>query len=100
MVKVPATQLGSYVTVIAELRRECDELRALMREVYDELEEGDDAPGHCHRIPGVWDMDNRKDLRGKPCEWCATWKRFRAAMSAQEPPDTASPPPPAAERTG
>jgi hypothetical protein len=37
-----------------------------------------DAPGHSHRTPGVWDESNRPEIAGKPCEWCALWKRFAA----------------------
>lgn len=41
------------------------------------------APGHCHSIAGVWDEDNGA-LAGKPCEWCATWKSFKAALAAPQ----------------
>ena len=30
-----------------------------------------DAPGHSHFVEGHWDSD------GRPCQWCATWKKVR-----------------------
>lgn len=32
------------------------------------------APGHAHRIPGVWDDDNG-ELAGKECGWCKAWAK-------------------------
>ena len=54
-----------------------NEARALLIEVHDYLESDrvdrhdDNAPGHCHGSPGIW------DATGEPCEWCATWRRVR-----------------------
>ena len=31
------------------------------------------APGHSHKIPGVWDIDNG-ELAGKKCSWCELWQ--------------------------
>ena len=39
------------------------------------------APGHGHSIPGVWDSDNGK-LAGKPCAWCAVWKKAKEFCNA------------------
>lgn len=37
-----------------------------------------ESPGHCHKIDGVWDDDSSNgDRAGKPCDWCAAWKRIR-----------------------
>lgn len=35
---------------------------------------GLDAPGHSHRVAGVWDWDNGP-LAGKQCQWCASWNK-------------------------
>ena len=45
-----------------------------------------DAPGHCHRVPGVWDMDNHADKAGKPCEWCKAWRDAREALQSSKFP--------------
>lgn len=77
--------MDKAAAALESLRAERDAARELLRAVYEEInEEGPDGPGHCHSVPGVWDMDNRKDLRGKPCEWCALWNRVRAALAAKE----------------
>jgi hypothetical protein len=44
---------------------------------------GGNGPGHGHQIPGVWDDDNGA-LAGKPCAWCALWKRI-VAFTAPRP---------------
>lgn len=44
------------------------------------------APGHHHRIKGVWDEDNG-ERAGKPCEWCAEWSAARALLSRAKPTD-------------
>lgn len=36
--------------------------------------DGPDAPGHGHRVPGLW------DATGKPCDWCAAWSRLRSML--------------------
>jgi len=51
----------------------------LLRAVHDWHEAGmyqphPDAPGHCHNVPGHWDVS------GLPCEWCATWNRVRECV--------------------
>lgn len=33
------------------------------------------APGHSHREPGVWDLDHREGRRGAACAWCIAWER-------------------------
>lgn len=39
-------------------------------------DEGD--PWHYHEMPGVW------ELAGKPCEECALWNKWRAAIQASQ----------------
>ncbi|WP_141718704.1 hypothetical protein [Burkholderia cenocepacia] len=46
----------------------------------------ENAPGHAHDIPGVWDTDNRAEIAGKPCSWCLTWNKARAALAGQPEP--------------
>ena len=60
------------------LRLERDELLRLLRAVHAELDD-DQAPGHHHDVPGIWDADNGP-LAGKPCEWCRTWARIREVL--------------------
>ncbi|MGL4651226.1 MAG: hypothetical protein ACRC1H_17605 [Caldilineaceae bacterium] len=76
----------------AELTAERDELLHIFGLVIDELDlrhrDSGNAPGHGHKVPGVWDSDNGK-LAGKPCAWCALWakaKQLRAAIAATKAP--------------
>ncbi|WP_420957527.1 hypothetical protein [Burkholderia gladioli] len=65
-------------------------LAAMTREI-DDGEYGqpwrgtENAPGHAHNVPGVWDADNGSKA-GKPCAWCMTWNRARAALAALPAP--------------
>lgn len=68
--------------------------RDLLAAVVREVEDGDygqpwrgteNAPGHAHDVPGVWDTDNGSKA-GKPCAWCMTWNRARAALAAPPAP--------------
>lgn len=38
------------------------------------------AVGHAHDIHAVWDMDNRKELAGKPCQKCLAFDASRIAL--------------------
>jgi hypothetical protein len=40
----------------------------------------------------VWDESNHADRAGNPCEWCAAWNRFVAAVEAE--PESAPAPTP------
>lgn len=62
-----------------------DEDREILEAVRREMDEDDDgnAPGHGHRIPGIWDEDNG-DLAGKPCAWCLTWAKFTALIEREK----------------
>ncbi|WP_186121448.1 hypothetical protein [Burkholderia gladioli] len=64
--------------------------RDLLAAVTRELDDGEygqpwrgteNAPGHAHDVLGVWDSDNGSKA-GKPCAWCMTWNRARAALAA------------------
>lgn len=58
------------------------ELVAAGMAVVTKLDDPPNAPGHGHREIGIWDDDNPPELAGKPCQWCADWARFRAALTA------------------
>ena len=62
-----------------------DELLDVFQLVIAEMEHRDrndgNAPGHGHDIPGVWDSDNGA-LAGKPCAWCAVWKKAKELCAA------------------
>lgn len=68
---------------VDRLRQTVAWLRGLIATVVERMERedgsGPDAPGHCHEKPGVWDADNRREIAGKPCEWCHIWSEFKAA---------------------
>ena len=63
-----------------------DLLSAVTREINDR-EYGhpwtgtENAPGHAHDIPGIWDSDNG-DKAGTKCAWCMTWNKAREALNA------------------
>ncbi|MCQ0033623.1 hypothetical protein [Burkholderia glumae] len=68
--------------------------RDLLAAIFSEVEDGEydqpytgteNAPGHAHDVPGVWDSDNGSKA-GKPCAWCMTWNRARAALAASPAP--------------
>lgn len=53
-------------------------LKGLICAMVDHLERRQEyrsgnAPGHSHKIPGVWDIDNA-ELAGKKCSWCELWQ--------------------------
>jgi hypothetical protein len=67
----------------AELRRLHEvnqELLEALKAIFASKDEGidNDAPGHCHRLRGVWDET------GVKCNWCATWNKARAAIAKAE----------------
>jgi hypothetical protein len=57
------------------------DLLEALQNIMARLDEGVDAPGHLHDVPGVWDADNAPDKAGKRCDWCDQWNRARAAIS-------------------
>lgn len=40
------------------------------------------APGHGHKVAGIWDDDNGL-LAGTQCDWCALWQRARDLIGGQ-----------------
>ncbi|MCR4319717.1 MAG: hypothetical protein NUV74_05200 [Candidatus Brocadiaceae bacterium] len=60
---------------------ECVEIKAMLFRLIDEIGVRDrndgNAPGHCHRIPGIWDRDNG-DKAGTQCSWCAIWAKAKS----------------------
>ncbi|CAJ8802332.1 Uncharacterised protein [Burkholderia pseudomallei] len=43
----------------------------------------ENAPGHAHDRPGIWDSDNGAKA-GTQCAWCATWNAARAALAQRQ----------------
>lgn len=39
----------------------------------------DNAPGHSHEVPGIWDSDNGK-LAGVCCAWCMAWNEAKRRL--------------------
>ena len=70
---------------IETLMQQRDELLDVFQLIISEMERRDrndgNAPGHGHEIPGVWDRDNG-ELAGKPCAWCAVWKKAKELRGA------------------
>ena len=50
-------------------------LKAIRDGMADETEQ---SPGHWHEKPGVWDSN------GKPCKWCANWRKFTELIERLE----------------
>lgn len=63
-----------------------DALRRLVAAIIDDDGDDDDenAPGHAHWVPGVWDDDNHPSIAGLPCELCAAWRNARAVLAAHD----------------
>lgn len=60
--------------------------RDALAAIFDHYDHRAQAPGHSHDIPGVWDKDiGNGDKGGTACEWCATWERARACITAHQP---------------
>lgn len=60
------------------------ELITLLVENLHEDDDGPDAPGHSHEIPGIWDEDNG-ELSGKACQWCEIWGQALAVAYPNRP---------------
>lgn len=65
--------------------RTANEWKALLRAVIEEHPGGDEdeqAPGHCHDVPGFWDdiNDDNGIIAGQTCQWCATWFAAKEAL--------------------
>lgn len=59
-----------------------DALEALVREIPLANDGSGNAPGHNHKVPGVWDGDNRDELARQKCAWCAAWRRVNDLLAA------------------
>ncbi|MBB5546630.1 hypothetical protein [Paraburkholderia fungorum] len=75
-------QDGSPVPADASWR---DLLEAVLREVEDGEYLGpwsgaENAPGHGHDVPGIWDSHNGVKS-GMQCAWCMTWNKARSALA-------------------
>ncbi|HDR8979459.1 TPA: hypothetical protein QDA90_004263 [Burkholderia vietnamiensis] len=62
-----------------------DLMAAVVREIdhgeYDRPYRGiENAPGHAHAVPGIWDSDNGAKA-GTQCAWCVTWNAAREALA-------------------
>lgn len=69
---------------ITDLRAEVVILRHALGGIFayfDGKRECQQAPGHCHDVPGIWDIDNDPSIAGKSCDWCAHWNAARAALT-------------------
>jgi hypothetical protein len=66
--------------------------RAILEAVFREMDEDDggNAPGHGHEVPGIWDSDNGAKA-GKPCAWCLTWAKFTSLIDGAAPSASAPP---------
>mgnify|MGYP000308264879 CR=1 FL=1 len=74
--------LGRSFAMLADMIREREryaEVRGLVRRLIGDAFDpsvGDQAPGHDHAVPGVWDADNEPGIAGTPCQTCASWRRL------------------------
>ncbi len=79
---------------IAALRREGELVEAfdLVLRLEPDWTDSNDAPGHSHKIPGVWDKNNGPPNGGYPCEWCQAWiglmAAFKTAKQLDQPAGT------------
>lgn len=82
---IGAQEAAAELRRLHEVEKQRDELLEVFQLVIAEMEHRDrndgNAPGHGHDIPGVWDSDNG-DLAGKPCAWCAVWKKAKELCAA------------------
>lgn len=67
-----------------------DLLEAVLREIEDGEYLGpwtgaENAPGHGHDVPGIWDSHNGAKS-GTACAWCMTWNKARKALAGGQRP--------------
>lgn len=84
--------LLAEVEAAAADKRNALAFRDLMAAVIRNINQGEhnrpyrgieNAPGHAHDIPGIWDSDNGAKA-GTQCAWCATWNAARAALAQRQ----------------
>lgn len=91
--KAQGKDLTTAVRKCSRAVRELDQLKAeneaLRNLVLSALEEGKgrpgaggNAPGHCHAVPGVWDLGNG-ERSGTTCGWCRIWNAAQAMVKEQ-----------------
>ncbi|HEX8555249.1 MAG TPA: hypothetical protein VF695_11125 [Sphingomonas sp.] len=79
-----AQLIVAAVNALPNLLAENAALKQGLADIFGHFKDRDQAPDHCHTVPGFWDDDSSNgDLAGKPCDWCAKWERARLAL--QEP---------------
>ncbi len=73
-----------FAALVAAAEREKWEpiIAAVMREMPRSNKTDGNAPGHAHRIPGIWDADNG-DIAGTECAWCKAWNVAQASIRAR-----------------
>ena len=81
-IEINKKQLNRMINAAEEkiegLESERNRLRYLLAEICDELDHDQpDGPGHSHLVTGDWDNDNKPEIAGKPCSWCAIWREIR-----------------------
>jgi hypothetical protein len=69
--------------------RELVRLKGLICAMVEHLERrhkfrSGNAPGHSHKVPGVWDIDNC-ELAGIKCSWCELWHEALEIYSSNGP---------------
>lgn len=84
--------LLAEVKAAAADKRNALAFRDLMAAVIRNINQGEynrpyrgieNAPGHAHDMPGIWDSDNGAKA-GTQCAWCATWNAARAALAQRQ----------------
>lgn len=84
--------LLAEVEAAAADKRDALTFRDLMAAVIRNINHGEynrpyrgieNAPGHAHDMPGIWDSDNGAKA-GTQCAWCATWNAARAALAQRQ----------------
>lgn len=85
-------RLLAEVEAAAADKRNALAFRDLMAAVIRNINQGEynrpyrgieNAPGHAHDMPGIWDSDNGAKA-GTQCAWCATWNAARAALAQRQ----------------
>ncbi|HDR9036072.1 TPA: hypothetical protein QDB07_003580 [Burkholderia vietnamiensis] len=81
--------LRAELEAAAADKRDALAFRDLMAAIIREIDHGEydrpylgteNAPGHAHDVPGIWDSDNGAKA-GTQCAWCATWNAARSALA-------------------
>ena len=70
------TRLSQVAEEASDRIQDRDRLLDALTRLVHELPRGDrgNAPGHSHKVPGIWDSDNGA-LSGSPCRLCDAYAR-------------------------